>query len=422
MQGTGAPTAFADSAKKSGVATLVLMFLLYMLNYMDRNVMAAVAEQMKADLGLSDAQLGLLQTAFLVCVAGFALPVAFLVDRWSRRKGIALMAIAWSAATALTGFAGGLATLLVMRGLVGVGEAGFSSGGTAMLSAAFPEEKRAKVLGAFNASIPVGAALGTVLGGVLASRTGSWSTPFLVFAVPGVVLAIATFFLRDYKSVAGGAADGMGRAVATLVKVKTLRLTYVAFAMNVFVSSAMLAWLPVYLSRTYGLDLAAAGKKAGLVLVLALIGSPLGGFLGDRWSRVNPRGRALSAATTSALAAGLLAVALVLGSSSAGFACLVLWGILTTAYLAPGGAITQDVVHPGLRATSWGVCVLSMYLLGGAYSPVIVGAVSDATGDIGTALLVAPVAGLLASGLFLLASRTLPADRAKIGKVELVSE
>ncbi|MBI4703506.1 MAG: MFS transporter [Deltaproteobacteria bacterium] len=413
---------FAQGRGRSGVAILVVMFLLYMLNYMDRNVMGAVAEEMKRSLSLTDAQIGWFQTAFLVCIAGFAIPAAFIVDRWSRRKGIAIMALIWSLATATTGLAGGFVALLLTRVAVGVGEAGYSSGGTAMLSAAFPADRRAKILGIFNASIPLGAALGTVLGGVIAQRTGSWSTPFFIFAVPGALLAAATLLLRDYQTVRSEATQGFGRALRTLLAIPTLRLTYLGFAMNVFVSSALLAWLPPYLSRLYGLDSAAAAKKAALVFVLALVGAPLGGFLADKWAARNPRGRLLSCATTSILAAVALAAALLLGKSAGGFACLALWGIFTVAYLAPGGAITQDVVHPGLRATSWGACVLSMYLLGGAYSPVIVGKLSDALGDIGQALLVAPVAGLAAAVLFLLAGRTYEEDRRRVEPVELVRE
>lgn len=415
--------AFGQKASRGAVATLIVVFLLYMLNYMDRNVMGAVAEQMKRDLGLTDAQIGLFQTVFLVCIAGFAIPAAFLIDRWSRRKGIALMAIIWSLATALTGLAGGFITVLLARVLVGVGEAGYSSGGTAMLSAAFPEERRAKILGIFNASIPLGAALGTVLGGILAQKSGSWSMPFFVFAVPGIVLAGVTLFLPDYRTVRAEDTRGFGTALRSLVRIPTLRLTYLGFAMNVFVTSALLAWLPPYFSRLYGLDSADAAKKAAIVFVLALIGAPLGGFIADRWARSNPRGRLLSCAATSAVAAVLFAAALLLGEGVAGFGCMIAFGIAAAAYLAPGGAVTQDVVHPGLRATAWGACVLSMYVLGGAYSPFLVGRLSDHLGgDLGRALLIAPVAGLLASVCFLLASRTYQADRAAVRPVELVRE
>jgi MFS family permease len=401
--------------------TLTVLFLLYMLNYTDRQVMAGVAELMKKDLHLSDAQLGAAQTVFLVCVAGCAIPAAFLLDRWSRKKGVALMAVAWSLATALTGLAGGFVTLLAARALVGVGEAGFSSGGTAMLSAAYPAEKRAKILGIFNASIPLGAALGTVVGSAIAAKTGSWSTPFFLFGIPGLLLASSALLLGNEPPAPKAAQPPALATIAALLRLPTLRMTYVAFAMNVSITTAMLQWLPTYLSRTCGFEPALAGKYAGLCMVLALFGSPLGGFLGDFWAKRSPRGRVLSCAATSFASALVLAAALILGKSPAGLTCLVAWGILTTAYLAPGSAITQDVVHPSVRATAWGTGVLAMYLLGGAWSPFLVGAASDALtaathdppASLGHALLLVPVAGVLASVFFFLASRTYVADRAK---------
>lgn len=393
--------------------TLVVLTALYALNYMDRQVMAGVAETMKRDLGLTDAQVGLLATLFLLCVAGFALPAAVVLDRSGKKRGIAVMAVAWSIATALTGTVSSFPPLAATRAAVGVGEAGFSSGGTAIIGASFPPESRGRVLGVFNMAVPLGAALGTILSGLIVAKTGSWRTPFFVFAVPGLVLALVLPMLG--KEPPPAPAQPVGRSLGRLLRVPSLRLTYVAFAMNVFVSSALLQWMPAYFTRVYGLDAASAGKRAGLILLCALVGAPLGGFLGDRLLRVTPRGRPLSCAITSVIAAVSLVIGLSTGPSSLSLAGFVGYGVFTVAYLAPGSAITQDVSPPELRATAWGACVLSMYLLGGAYSPAIVGKLSDAFGgDVGKALLVAPVAGLVAAALFVLASRTYAADRAAV--------
>ena len=180
---------------------LIICSLLYMVNYMDRQVLSAVLEPMKIDLGLSDTQAGSLQTIFLLSIAFFSLPVAYLVDRWSRRKAVALMAIFWSAFTYITGLGRNFIGVLIPRALVGVGESGFSAGGTAMLTAVYPPESRGKVMGVFNLVIPVGAALGVILGGYLSKNHGGWRTPFFVFAIPGIILGILAFFMRDYKTV-----------------------------------------------------------------------------------------------------------------------------------------------------------------------------------------------------------------------------
>ena len=126
---------------------LIICSLLYMVNYMDRQVLSAVLEPMKIDLGLSDTQAGSLHTVFLLSMAFFSVPVAYLVDRWSRRKAVALMAIFWSVFTYVTGLGRSFIGVLIPRVLVGVGESGFSSGGTAMLTAVYPPESRGRVMG-----------------------------------------------------------------------------------------------------------------------------------------------------------------------------------------------------------------------------------------------------------------------------------
>jgi len=129
---------------------LIICSLLYMVNYMDRQVLSIVLEPMKIDLGLTDAQAGWIQTVFLLSIGLFAMPVSYLIDRWSRSKMIGLMAIAWSAATFVTGLGWSFVAVLIPRFLTGVGEAGFSAGGTALITASYPEKDRSKKLGVFN--------------------------------------------------------------------------------------------------------------------------------------------------------------------------------------------------------------------------------------------------------------------------------
>jgi MFS family permease len=415
---------------RSSALTLIAVFLLYMVNYMDRQVFAATKVAMMKDLGLSEAQHGFIQTAFLILISGLAFPAAILVDRWSRRKMLGLMAIAWSVATAATGLMSSFASMLAARATVAVGEAGFSSGGTAMLSAAYPESARARVLGIFNASIPLGAALGTVLGGVLATRTGDWRTPFYVFALPGVLLGLLAFLLRDYRTVdvrsETGAKVGIGKSVGALFRTPTLLLTYAGFIMNVFISNAMLYQLPSYFEYTRHVDAAQGSKLASTILVLALLGAPLGGFLANRWKRSRPDALLLFCAITSILAAAAMHAGFFLHGQGAGYALLCLWGILTVCYLPPATAVTQDVAHPGMRAMSWGMCVFCMYLLGGAYSPWIVGAWTDSLGGgaagLEKALLVVPAAGILAAVFFFVGSRFYVRDVERVKKVELQAE
>ena len=179
---------------------LTVCTLLYMVNYMDRQIMAVVLEPMKLELGLSDTQAGLIQTIFFLSMALFALPTSFFVDRWSRRKSLGLMALIWSAATYLTGLGRGFWGLMLPRAVVGIGKSGFASAGTALITAAHGEGSRGKVMGVFNMAIPLGAALGMVLGGYISVKTGNWRSPFFIFAVPGLVLGLAAFFSQGLSN------------------------------------------------------------------------------------------------------------------------------------------------------------------------------------------------------------------------------
>ena len=199
----------------SAMFILVVCTLLYVANYIDRQVFSVVLQPMKIELGLTDTQCGMAQTIFILGMALFSFPVAYLVDRWSRNKTIGIMALLWSIFTFLTGFAKNFTTLIIPRSLVGVGESGFTAGGVAMVSAAYPPEKRARMLGIFNIGIPLGAAIGMIAGGAISAAMG-WRWAFYIFAIPGIILGILAFFMRDYKT---PASTGMAGARMNFGKV-----------------------------------------------------------------------------------------------------------------------------------------------------------------------------------------------------------
>jgi len=151
--------------------TLIICTLLYMVNYMDRQVFSAATELIKKDLGLLDSHIGTMQMLFLLGMALFSFPASYLVDRWSRPKTIALMAFAWSALTFITALGDSFAGVAIPRLLVGCGEAGFAAGGTALIAASFSQANRSRVMGFFNMAVPVGAGLGTIIRGAMAYNT-----------------------------------------------------------------------------------------------------------------------------------------------------------------------------------------------------------------------------------------------------------
>ena len=156
---------------------LIICTLLYAINYMDRQVFSVILQPMKIELGLTDAECGLASTVLILGMALFSFPIAHMIDRWSRRKSIGLMAMLWSGFTFVTGLATNFISVLVPRAFVGLGEAGFVPGGTAMISASYSKEKRGRALGIFHIAIPLGAAVGVMLGGIISAKFG-WRTPF----------------------------------------------------------------------------------------------------------------------------------------------------------------------------------------------------------------------------------------------------
>ncbi len=168
---------------------------------LDRQVLSVVLQPMKGDLQLADASAEALQTIFMLGLAIFSSPVAYLVDRWSRKKMLGSMAIIWSVCTFITGMGESFLGIAIPRALVSVGEAGFAAAGIAMIGAAYSHEMRSRVMGIFNAFIPMGLALGSILAGHVSVVTHSWRSPFSVFAIPSVLLGILAFFLKDYQTI-----------------------------------------------------------------------------------------------------------------------------------------------------------------------------------------------------------------------------
>ncbi len=403
-----------------------LLFLLYMFDYIDRLVVVSLFPYMKTDWGLSDGQCGLLVSAVYWSILIFTLPASIAVDRWSRKKSIGIMSLLWSAATLACAVTRNFWQLFTARAFIGLGEAGYAPGGTAMISALFPQEKRARLLGVWNASIPLGSALGIALGGLIAVHFG-WRNAFGIVALPGLVLAILFFRVRDYKTVeleeahtTGEGIDWKGIALR-MVRIKSLLFNNLAFAGNVFVTTALMSWLPTYFNRINGTPMDRAGMQSGLVLLMAIVGAPLGGFLADRWYRSRPNARPVFAALTSLLTAAVLFLAFSVFRGGAQYMFLLAAGISAVAFVPASVAVTQDVVHPGLRAISLSMCIIIQHILGSSLGPPVVGFLSDTYG-IESAMLFLPVFALVSAALYFIASLYYSRDAAAVGSYRIVAE
>ncbi len=414
--------------RRGAAVTLILLCLTMLFDYADRMIVGALIPFIKQDWGLSDQALGSLTSVIYLTIAVFVLPLSVLVDRWSRRKMISLMVFVWSMATLACAFTRNYGQLLVARAFVGLGEAGYAPAGTASLAAAYPREVRARAMGVWNAFIPIGAAVGFMVGGYIGQRYG-WRHAFGLVSLPGLILAVLFWFTRDYRSVAldqrvgaGPEAPGGFRgSVFGLFRIPTIWFVYLAFAMNTAITNALLTWLPAYFHRFHGMDKQTAGNMAAGLMLLVMVGAPLGGFLADRWIRRRVNARMVFSGLTSLLSALLLATAFLFTGSVFFAPLLICFGIITVCYVAPSAAVTQEVVHPGMRALSYGLCVICQHLLGGAWSPMLIGALSDRLG-LDKALFALPVFGAIASGLLLIGSRWYERDLARVEQIVLLNE
>jgi MFS family permease len=291
-------------------AALAILTLLNLFNYLDRYVLASLFESLKAsELRLTDTQLGSLFTAFLLVYMLASPFFGRLGDRASRPRLLAAGVAAWSLATALGGFARSFAGLFASRAAVGIGEAAYATIAPALLADSFAKERRGRVFAIFFAAIPVGSALGYVLGGLMDRHFG-WRAAFFVAGGPGLLLALLCLAIRDPpRGARDGAAllpagpGGAREAYARLFANRPYRTTVAGYAAYTFALGGLAAWTPAFLERVRGLPKADATVQFGAIVVATgLIGTFAGGWIGDRLLK-NDRQAYLKLSGWTALAA-----------------------------------------------------------------------------------------------------------------------
>jgi len=401
-------------------AVLIVLTGIYVANFMDRSAIAVVVEPMKASLGLSDAEVGIVQSILLLCLPILLIPCSLVLDLWSRRKMIFLVALVWCLGCLGTGLAIGFVTLLVARAVCSVGEATFGPGGTAWVSMSYPAERRSSMLGVYTLAAPVGMALGTLGGGLVLAWTDSWRSPFFLVVGFGLTLALCVPLLTDYKTPARhgeGLADYLA-GTFRLFSNRTLMVVSFATASYGFIKFSYQAWVPAMLVRSYELSSMAAGALFTIMVLAGAVGPLIGGRLADRLQRRWPVGRAVTA--------GFL-LCLVLASKAIFYGLMgrlplplmvavgVLDAIITMAPIPVYFSMAQDVVPVRLKSMSVGLFGVIVFLAGGAWGPVVVGGLSDLFGGgaegLRTAMLSNLLAAAISAALFFLACRHYRADR-----------
>jgi MFS family permease len=451
------PESVADPARRAGALptiggkyfALAILFTMNLLNYVDRYSFVAAGSHIQRELHINDYWFGWLGTSFMIVYTIISPLMGWMGDRYSRKALIAGGVALWSLATVGTAFSADFYHMFFWRALLGVGEASYGVIAPALISDLFTVKERGRAMGVYYLALPVGTALGLRLGGLIADRLG-WPAVFFVVGLPGLLVAVVGLVMSDPGR--GASEGGVSAAKSSrpslseyleIFRTPTFLYNTAGMAAVTFATGAYAFWGPTFYQRVYGLTAEDAGKWLAMVLVGAgLIGIFLGMFLPDLLVKLTKRAYLVLAAVAviGAIPLGIIGILEPKYTSSLGF----LFGasILLSMVLGPCNTVTANVVPANRRAAAYAAFIFLIHLFGDISSPVILGWISILFGtpsvagsplgqyfaSIGakpvqtpdgmTNLTVAMLAvvPLLALGcvFFVLGSKHLPADQAKV--------
>ncbi len=414
----------ATESPRYRIVVLAMLVLVYTFNFIDRQIVGILAVPIKADLGLSDTQLGLMGgLAFALFYTLLGIPIAMLADRGNRTTIITVALVVWSAMTAACGLAQNFWQLFLARLGVGVGEAGGVAPSYSLVSDYFPPHQRARALGVYSFGVPIGSALGIVFGGVIASLI-DWRMAFIIVGLAGVVLA--PLFKSVVREPArgrfdaaghGGAPPGIGEVVRVLLsKPSFWGLSFGASAASMM-GYGLFFWLPSFLVRSYGLSLLDASLYFGAILLVGgIAGIWLGGSLADRFGAARRRAYAIIPAIAFLATIPFYVAVMISDSLALSFVLFLVPTALGLVWLGPVLSSIAHVVPPNMRATASAVFLFVNNLIGIGLGTVALGALSDilaarfGADSLRYAILAGTVFYLVAAALFLLSARRLERD------------
>lgn len=363
---------------------LFLLFLANLFNFFDRAVPSIVMEPIRLEWDLTDFQIGMLGTAFTIVYAIAGIPLGRMADTGSRKKIMGWGLLLWSSLTAVNGAVQGFWGFLLARMGVGIGEASYGPAANSLIGDMFPANRRARAMGIFMMGLPLGLLLAFFTTGAMVEAFDSWRAPFFIAAVPGIILALFVFMIREPKrgdaEVVAIQTTAVQQPIRKILAIPTMWwLTLAGLCYN-FATYANTSFMVPMLQRYFDLELTQAAMSVGVIVgVTGLFALPLGGWIADRLHVRLRNGRLLfggvsllitSLLTGIALVTGKIDVAVFVGLFAAGW--VFAYNFYTCVYTA-----VQDVVEPRLRATAMALFFAGLYLLGGGLGPVIVGGLSD---------------------------------------------
>lgn len=411
--------AASESNEKDAYYTLALLLAVNLLNYVDRQALYAVFPLIKTDLQLSDAGLGLLGSAFMLCYMCAAPIFGWLGDRTNRARLAAGGLALWSMATMLSGMATSYRILLATRTLVGVGEASFGTVSPGLLADRFPRENRGRMLSLFFLAVPVGSALGYILGGQLGQAFG-WQKAFLLVGLPGFFLAVPLYFLKDSRQ---NRDNDLSVQLPLQIMMQQFwrNRTYVhatlSMAAMTFALGGLAQWAPSFLQRSFHLEVAKGSTVFGTITVVAgIVGTLAGGWLGDRYQRLNPAGYLYVSAAGFMLGVPMMVLAVTTSNLTVCLSAIFAAELFLFLNTGPLNTVLVNVTAPSCRAMAFAINIFVIHALGDAISPAIIGFLSDRWG-LARALLITPLAVLIAAGFAMWGARSVELDQRAVGEI-----
>ena len=357
----------------------IILMSINLLNYIDRQILFSVFPLIKADLLLSDTQLGLLASAFMLVYMVIAPLVGYFGDRTPRQIWIAISAFLWSIATMFTGTVKNYFQLLTARSLIGVGESGFTSVSPSFVAERFPASSRARVLAFFSLALPIGSALGYLLGAWMGDLIG-WRAAFFIVGLPGIILAFIVFLkVKDTRPAKLAPQEKPDiKQYAALLKNKTFLYVCLGQAMGTFTLGGLAAWMPSYFNRCFGLSVGAAGTLFGAMIITAgAAGTFLGGIIADKLIKRTQKAYFITSYVSFLAALPFAVAALFAGSKTAAIILLSLAIMLVFLQNGPMQAAIVASTDIKVRSMAFALNIFIIHALGDAISPAFIGKVSD---------------------------------------------
>jgi MFS family permease len=401
---------------------LGVLFVVYIFNFIDRQILAILLEPIKQDLHISDTALGFLTGfAFAVFYTFAGLPLARIADRWVRRSLIAISLATWSVMTAVSGLARNFTELALARVGVGIGEAGASPPAHSLLSDYFPPEKRATVIAIYASGIYVGVGLGFWLGGWINDAYG-WRMAFFVVGLPGVLMSLVVrFTVREpprglsEHPVSSAQTYTLTEAWRFFASLPTGRRLAFAAGFHAFVSYGLGAWIPAFFVRIHHMT---PGELGGWLSWITAIGGGggtfLGGWIADRWVRRQPRARTYVGVIGVSLSIPIVTAALLTENTQWALLAYLPASVCSTIWIGPAFATAQDLVPPAMRAMASAVFLFITTIIGMGAGPQTVGILNDLIGTPDAVryslLFIAILMNVISAVFFWLAGKTLVED------------